>query len=197
MLTRLVDVRFVRYDGVVKRQVVASLLGECGGEIRLAVPFGSRFHTLRGPWTPPTAAIYHFWREGWHNVCTIVSAKTRRPAFLYCDIHAPPDFDEERLTVIDLDLDVIVYPDRSFRIQDEEEFAANSIALGYPEAFVRGARAALASLTESLRAGRGLFTTDRFFSLAPDEAAALGLDLPPPVAEERAREKFGPTRASD
>lgn len=175
MPTRPVEVRFERYDGLVKRAVTAQLIGEHDGEIRLAVPFGTVFTTLRGPWTPPTAAIYHFWRAAWHNVCTIVSPQTHRPAFLYCDIHAPLRFDGDCVAVLDLDLDVLVHPDRSFRVLDEEEFAANCARFGYPAALVAGAQAALAALTESIREKSGLFATTRLFSLAADEAAALQL----------------------
>jgi protein associated with RNAse G/E len=185
MPTRPVAVRFQRYDGLIKRAVTAQLIeDEQNGEIRLAVPFGSVFQTLRGPWTPPTAAIYHFWRGAWHNACTIVSPQTRRPAFLYCDIHAPLSFDGNALVVLDLDLDVIVHPDRSFRVLDEEEFAANSARFGYPPALIAGAEAALATLTESIREKRGPFATARLFSLAADEAAALQLPSWSPGARQ-------------
>ena len=168
-------VRFQRYDGLIKRQVAAYPIGERDGELRLAVPFGSVFETLRGPWAPKTAAIYHFWRGGWHNVCTIVSPETRRPAFLYCDIHAPMTFDGTTLTLLDLDLDVIVHDDFSYRVLDEAEFAANCAAFGYPPGLVTGARAALAALIAQLEARRGLFADNRLLSLADDEARALGL----------------------
>ncbi|GIW08598.1 MAG: hypothetical protein KatS3mg060_3403 [Dehalococcoidia bacterium] len=175
MPTRPVEVQFRRYDGVVKRQVTASLLGEREGEVRLAVPFNSVFQTLRGPWTPATAAIYRFWRGGWHNVCTVVSPETRRPAFLYCDIHAPMEFDGGRLTVLDLDLDILVHPTLSYRVLDEEEFAANCAAFHYPSDLVAGAQSALASLEAQLQGHCGLFSDGRLFTLSADERAALGV----------------------
>lgn len=62
---------------------------------------------------------------------------------LYVDIvHAPSWTSPGRLEVVDLDLDVIRLRDGTVFLDDEDEFAANATALGYPADVVAGARAA-------------------------------------------------------
>lgn len=174
-MRRPVEVVNQRFDGRLNRRVRARLLDEQDGAIRLAVPFGSTFFTATGVWRPRTAAIYRFWRDRWHNVCTIVSPETRRPAFLYCDVLAPVSFDGARLSYVDLDFDLIVQPDWSFRVLDADDFATHRIELHYPADLVAGTLGAVESLERALSDRTGAFRDERLFTLDVDERHALGL----------------------
>jgi protein associated with RNAse G/E len=50
----------------------------------------------------------------------------------YCNIVLPPRLDGSRLSMIDLDLDVLVDERGRTRLVDVGEFEANSAAMGYP-----------------------------------------------------------------
>ena len=63
----------------------------------------------------------------------------------------PPTFDGEVLSYIDLDLDVLVEPDLSYRILDNEDFEANAAVYSYPIEVQRNVRQALDELVEMIR----------------------------------------------
>ncbi len=64
----------------------------------------------------------------------------------YCNVALPPTLEDGRLTWVDLDLDLIVGPDLSYTVDDEDEFAEHTVAWGYPPSLVETARGALAEL---------------------------------------------------
>lgn len=61
---------------------------------------------------------------------------------LYVDIIAPAVWEDGRVTMIDLDLDVVRRRDGSVYIDDEDEFAEHQVSLQYPQALIDGALAA-------------------------------------------------------
>lgn len=63
---------------------------------------------------------------------------------VYVDIVAPPRWDGDRVTIIDLDLDVVRLRDGTTYVDDEDEFLEHQRLLGYPPRMVDGARAAAA-----------------------------------------------------
>ena len=50
----------------------------------------------------------------------------------YCNVNQPPSFDGRVLSYIDLDIDVLVAPDLTYKILDVEDFEANAKALCLP-----------------------------------------------------------------
>ncbi|HEX9426123.1 MAG TPA: DUF402 domain-containing protein, partial [Pyrinomonadaceae bacterium] len=49
----------------------------------------------------------------------------------YCNVNVPPTFDGETLSYVDLDLDILVEPDLSYRILDVEDFERNAETYSY------------------------------------------------------------------
>ncbi|MCL6649700.1 MAG: DUF402 domain-containing protein [Chloroflexi bacterium] len=168
-----VTVELRRYDGQLVRRVRGWRLAERAGAIRIAIPFGSTFETAHGLWRPETGGVYYFWPGGWQNVCVIVQPSSLAVAFLYCDIITPPEVDGDSLRALDLDLDLIVYPDGRYEVHDEAEFAAHALQLHYPPDLVTAARAALDQLLTSLRRGTGLLASRSWFELDPDARMVL------------------------
>ncbi|MFZ5815298.1 MAG: DUF402 domain-containing protein [Bacillota bacterium] len=64
----------------------------------------------------------------------------------YCNITTPATLEEDRLTSVDLDLDLVVEADHSWWIEDEEEFEEHRTAWGYPPELVAMAREGLNEL---------------------------------------------------
>jgi protein associated with RNAse G/E len=60
----------------------------------------------------------------------------------------PPRFDGRVLSYIDLDIDVLVEPDLTYKILDEDDFEQNAKQYVYPEEVQANARRALSELTE-------------------------------------------------
>ena len=67
---------------------------------------------------------------------------------VYVDITTPAVWSEERVTMIDLDLDVIRLRTGAVHTLDEDEFAEHQVALAYPQELIEGALAS----TERVRA---------------------------------------------
>ncbi|MBA3532458.1 MAG: DUF402 domain-containing protein [Ardenticatenales bacterium] len=70
-----------------------------------------------------------------------------------CDAALPATVEGQVIDFIDLDLDVIVEPDLSSFVRDEDTFARNRERMGYPEVVVQQARAGIA-LAQTLVASR-------------------------------------------
>ena len=72
---------------------------------------------------------------------TFHSDRDRAPIEVYVDITCAHRWRDARITMIDLDLDVIRHWDGTVLIDDEDEFAEHRVLLGYPEDVVEGALA--------------------------------------------------------
>ena len=56
---------------------------------------------------------------------TIISMIRKTGVYYYCNLASPSLYDGEAIKNIDYDLDVKLYPDRSYQILDENEYAAH------------------------------------------------------------------------
>ena len=89
----------------------------------------------------------------------------------YVDIVAPAVWSEDRVTMVDLDLDVTRERSGAIRIHDEDEFAEHQVALAYPQELVDGAIAACERVRAMIVGGDEPFATAGAARLA--EALAL------------------------
>ena len=64
----------------------------------------------------------------------------------YCNLNLPPNFDGKVLSYTDLDIDVLVKPDFSFEVLDEDDFETNAEKYDYPDYIRRNVDRALADL---------------------------------------------------
>lgn len=77
---------------------------------------------------------------------------------LYVDIIAPAAWSGNRVTMIDLDLDIIRRADGTVLIEDEDEFANHQTAFGYPEEVIAKARRVTNELRDSIAVGAEPFS---------------------------------------
>lgn len=69
---------------------------------------------------------------------------------LYVDIVTPPTFAETTITMVDLDLDVVRWPDGRAELIDEDEFDEHQIRYGYPQDVIDHAVATAAEVLEAV-----------------------------------------------
>ena len=69
----------------------------------------------------------------------------------YCNINMPPRFDGESLTYVDLDIDLLVEPDLSYRVLDLEDFEHNARHYNYPPNVKHEARRAVDELISMIQ----------------------------------------------
>jgi uncharacterized protein len=112
-------VRVLKYDGREYRQWPARLAKQAGPLIVLDAVFAEEIeHDLLGTIASGTISREYYWLDRWYNVF-------RFSERFYCNVTAPPSFDGSTLTYVDLDIDVLVESDFSYRILDLEDFEAS------------------------------------------------------------------------
>ena len=92
-----------------------------------------------------TLSTEYYWLDRWYNVFRF-SDPDRKLKKFYCNINMPPRFDGQILTYIDLDIDVLVEPDMSYRVLDLEDFEENARHYNYPTDIQDQTRSALDEL---------------------------------------------------
>jgi|HigsolmetaGSP11D_1036233.scaffolds.fasta_scaffold02381_3 hypothetical protein len=109
-------------------------------------------HTKKSIFVMDHAAIEIFPLHEWYTV-SIALTGTNEHRY-YCNICMPSQFDGQRVTFTDLDLDVVRYPPEDWKVVDEDEFAEHIIRFRYPEELVHRAIEEKNKLLETIREGR-------------------------------------------
>ncbi|HSS19342.1 MAG TPA: DUF402 domain-containing protein [Pyrinomonadaceae bacterium] len=92
-----------------------------------------------------THSLEYYWLDRWYNIFRFGQPDGSVRNF-YCNVNLPPTFDGAVLEYADLDLDILVNPDFSYRILDAEDFERNSRDYNYPADVQANARQALEEL---------------------------------------------------
>lgn len=121
-----------KFDGRLHREWQARLLAREDSLICVEGVFEEEIrHPQLGIIAPGTFSTEYYWTDRWYSVFRF-REPTGELRNYYCNINLPAEFDGSVLTFIDLDIDVLVAPDFSRRILDEDEFAANAALYHYP-----------------------------------------------------------------
>jgi len=143
-------VRACKYDGTEHRRWGARILKHDASLLILGARFEEEIrHALLGTIEPGTLSIEYYWLNRWYNVFRF-HEPTGELRNYYCNVNVPPTFDGHVLSYVDLDIDILVAPDLSFRILDEDEFEANAAHYHYPTDVRERARGALAELVSMI-----------------------------------------------
>lgn len=133
-------VKSLKYDGSVNRSWDAVLIAEHGTLILVEGSFGEDVsHPLLGLIRAGTLSTEYFWTDRWYSVFRFETASGDLLSY-YCNINTPVSMKAGTISFIDLDIDVIVAPDFSLRVLDEDEFELHTRLYDYPPDIVRGAR---------------------------------------------------------
>ncbi len=68
-----------------------------------------------------TRSTEYFWFDRWYNVFRFDEPNGEFRNF-YCNINLPPTLENGVLEYVDLDIDVVIWPDTSYQILDQDEF---------------------------------------------------------------------------
>ena len=149
----LITVRVLKYDGAEYRRWNARVARRVGSLVVLEAEFEFDVqHPLLGDIQRGTRTIEYYWLDRWYNVFQFFAADGSTRLY-YCNVNLPPKLEDDVLTYIDLDIDILVQPDLSFEVLDLEEFAANGGRYGYSEEIKRQAQAAGDELLSMIERG--------------------------------------------
>lgn len=141
-----VTVRVLKHDGAEYRRWNAQLRTSEAGVLVLDAEFDVDVsHELLGDIRRGTRTVEYYWLDRSYNVFRFLNedGSTR---LWYCNVNTPPELAAGTLTYIDLDIDIVVQPDFSYRILDEVEFETNATVYGYSDEEKRQARDAVEEL---------------------------------------------------
>ena len=111
-----------KYDGHEHRRWHARIANSDGSLLVLDAVFEEEIqHDLLGTISRGTHSTEYYWLDRWYNVFRFSDPDGKLKSF-YCNVNAPPQFDGRVLSYIDLDIDVLVAPDLTYRILDLDDF---------------------------------------------------------------------------
>ena len=155
-----ITVRVLKHDGVEYRRWHATLARRAEDLIVLDAEFDVDVsHELLGEIKRSTRTVEYYWLDRWYNAFRFLKddGSTR---LWYCNINTPPEFDGKTLSYIDLDIDILVQPDFSLQVLDEDEFETNAERYGYSPEEKSRAQAAVAELTAMIEQRRFPFVME-------------------------------------
>lgn len=124
-------------------------------------------------WLTKEPAICFYYKNRWFNVISMVR---KTGIYYYCNIASPSIYDGEAIKNIDYDLDVKVFPDNTFMVLDENEFAYHCHKMNYSEEIKKICVDAKDELVEMVEKGAKPFDFSyinsyimRYFELVFDE----------------------------
>ena len=147
MIEDTIVVSVLKYDGREHRRWPARIAKVEGPLLVLDAVFDEEIeHELLGTISSGTISTEYYWLDRWYNVFRFSDSDGHLKNF-YCNINQPPVFDGRILSYIDLDIDVLVAPDFSYKVLDLEDFEENAKRYTYPGDVQANARRALLKLT--------------------------------------------------
>lgn len=154
MQGREITVNARKYDGSLRRQWTAGIISQTE-EMTIAV---GRFefdvnHSDLGLIKQGTVSFEHFWKDRWYNIFRFHEPDGSLRNY-YCNVAMPPTFTDESLDFVDLDIDVVVWPDGRVELLDRDEFKLNSVKFGYPEVVIAAAELSLAEIIDLVGSGQ-------------------------------------------
>lgn len=139
-------VRSCKHDGRVHRSWPARLARRADSLIVLDASFEEEVrHSLIGTIEAGTLSKEFFWTDRWYSIFRFETPDGRLLRF-YCNINTPATLEPGLLTFVDLDVDVLVEPDYSFEVLDEDEFERHALLYQYPAAYRTNVQKALEEL---------------------------------------------------
>jgi protein associated with RNAse G/E len=148
-----ITVRTFKYDGSEHRQWRAKISRSEGPLIILDAKFVEEIqHPLLGTVVPGTVSVEYYWLDRWYNIFRFIQP-TGELRNYYCNVNVPPVLQGNVLSYIDLDVDILVAPDLSYTILDEDEYAANAVRFNYPSEVRRRSQEAIEQLITLIEEG--------------------------------------------
>lgn len=116
-------------------------------------------------WYTREPAICFFTKNHWFNV---IGMFRRDGIYYYCNLSSPYLYEENTIKYVDYDLDVKVYPNKSYKILDRDEFETHRKHMHYPLKIEKIVEDELEKLLELIQKQEGPFAPgfmEEYFSM--------------------------------
>ncbi len=146
MKNKLITVNSLKYDLRIRKSWTCRLIEQNASLLVLSGEFDEDIaHPGLGSIARGTKSQEFYWLDRWYNIFRFSEPDGKFRNF-YCNIAMPPRFTGNTLDYVDLDIDVIVWPDGKTETLDEDDFIANASAFSYPTDVRTNALSSLAEL---------------------------------------------------
>jgi uncharacterized protein len=144
----MITVNSRKLDGTIRRSWNCELVEDLGSLMTFVGKFDEDVrHPDLGHIKKGTVSYEYYWRDRWYSIFRFHEPSGSLRNF-YCNINMPPRFENGVLDYIDLDIDVVVWPDFSYVILDRDEFERNASLLNYSSEVKEKVEATLNELLE-------------------------------------------------
>jgi len=140
---RPISIDFRKWGGATHWQLSAAYLGEDEHGIWVWGPAGT---VVSRPGVPDKVSASTFAKLITPHAWWTAMWPAAGPHRVFVDITTPAEWSGNRVTLVDLDLDVVHFRSGALRVEDQDEFAEHQQLYGYPQWVIDGARAATASM---------------------------------------------------
>jgi protein associated with RNAse G/E len=149
-----ITVRSLKHGGRAHRTWSAHIETHEGSLIVLDAFFAEEVrHPILGIIEAGTLSREFFWTDRWYSIFRFGAPAGGGLLNFYCNVNTPARLEAGSLYFTDLDVDVLVKPDLSYSVLDEDEFERHAELYSYPPEYRVRAREALDQLV-SLIEGR-------------------------------------------
>lgn len=155
---RAIQLRSLKYDGSLNYLWPARIVWEDDTGFIWHAPAGGPFTRPQEVVSIPWDWVGRVWYRRWYMVDASLTPVdvAGAPGMIhhyYCNIGSPGAWEDSEYRYVDLDLDVMVYPDGRHVLLDEDEFTAHQVRFGYPESAIASARRAADDVLALAQAG--------------------------------------------
>ncbi len=153
MQNKPVTVNSLAFDGTVRRSWQCELIERNDPLLMFVGTFDREVeHGDLGIIRKGTISYEYYWLDRWYNIFRFHEADGTFRNY-YCNINMPPTFVGDELNYIDLDIDIVVWPDRSYQVLDRDEFEQSSARFNYSGQILEMVEATLAELIAIVERG--------------------------------------------
>jgi uncharacterized protein len=154
-----VTVRVVKYDGSEYRRWNARMAQQEGSLIVLDAEFEFDVqHDSLGTIPQGTRTVEYYWLDRWYNVFRFLQSDDSTWLW-YCNVGTPATLDDGVISYVDLDMDLLVQPDLTYKVLDFDDFEKNAQRFGYSEETRRMAHQAVDQLSVMIEKRQFPFTS--------------------------------------
>lgn len=130
---RVVTINSRKADGTIRRSWKCSLIEKNDTELVFVGVFESEVsHPDLGLIRKGTVSYEYYWVDRWYNIFAFFEPDGAFRNY-YCNICMPPAFDDDVLDYLDLEIDIVIWPDWTYSVLDEDEYARNAEAFDYSQ----------------------------------------------------------------
>ncbi|MEP6789192.1 MAG: DUF402 domain-containing protein [Acidobacteriota bacterium] len=135
-----------KYDQSIRRSWQGGLISSIENLLVVVGRFESEVeHSGLGTIKKNTVSVEYFWLDRWYNIFRFLESDGSLRNY-YCNVAMPATIVGGTLDYVDLDIDVVVWPNRKYEVLDRDEFKRNTAKYGYPEDLRDRAEASVSEL---------------------------------------------------